>query len=90
MGIDLRRTKFNAKNGRRIDLIEKKHQGGGLTENETVELNELNEYVGNYVETRFPKDFLMLEEAEKRIARLKTKVTKKRKENGNPKSTKSV
>jgi hypothetical protein len=62
----MRRSKhFDAKNQRRVELIHKKHLGGGLTVEEDVELETLQKWVGDYVNKRHPIDFSVIEELER-------------------------
>lgn len=44
---------FNKLNERRYDLIDKKYNDGGLTEAENIELEELQEKAGEYLDEIF-------------------------------------
>lgn len=65
-------------NGRRCELIQRKHFGGGLTTEETVELEILQKAMGEYMQRACPRDGTLLEEQSKRLQELKRKPEAKR------------
>lgn len=57
--------KFEEKDSRRIDLIMKKHCHGGLTEEEILELSELNDWVTKEIYRVYPPNLESIRELEK-------------------------
>lgn len=49
------KKEYTVANNRRFDLIHKKHIGGGLTEEETVELADLQEKTLAYIDKLYPR-----------------------------------
>ena len=64
----------NAANRRRCELIDKDIMGGGLTEAEVVELADLTRRVDEYVEIVAPLPVEELEELERMIEELKSRL----------------
>lgn len=60
-------------NERRLDLIQKKYDGG-LTDAEAAELEKVKSRHSEYMATWFSRDHSVLDEASARIAELKAKV----------------
>ncbi|MBY0227785.1 MAG: hypothetical protein K2W96_00755 [Gemmataceae bacterium] len=65
---------FRAWNGRRLDLIEKKFDGAGLSEAEASELAVLQKRIEDWLDERRPSPFQrrMLEELERRADELES------------------
>lgn len=65
------------KNKRRITLIQKKYSDG-LTQEEIVELEKLEQEMSVYMEEHFPRSSEILDEMAERLAQLKEKIIEKR------------
>jgi hypothetical protein len=62
------KAEFEVKNARRHELIDKKYNGGGLTDEEGQELERLQKETGEYIDAIFPLPFEMIEKL-KELAR---------------------
>jgi hypothetical protein len=69
---------WRAKNGRRIRLIKKKYQGGGLDAKETADLSRLSTEVAEHVNHVAPRSTEALEEFEDYVSQLRVKAERKR------------
>jgi hypothetical protein len=63
------KQEFEAKNKRRLELIEKDLHRGGLSKEEEDELTHLEEVTDYYIDTIFPLPFAQLEEIKEAFRR---------------------
>jgi hypothetical protein len=69
---------WKAKNGRRIRLIKKKYRGGGITAQESAELERLTSEVSDHVKHVSPRSTEALDEFADFVSGLRAEVEKKR------------
>jgi hypothetical protein len=65
---------MRAKNGRRLDLVEKKHGGGGLTADEAEELAGLTAEVSAYMERHHPRSTEVIDEFAAWVKAMRAKI----------------
>jgi hypothetical protein len=70
---------FKRANGRRLDLIDRKHHGAGLTGDEAAELARLQAAVADYIARKFPRD---TGEIDEQAARIEAIIARRKGENG--------
>src|SRR5579872_6192888 len=63
------KNEFEAKNKRRLELINKDFDGGGLNKEEQEELTRLEEETDRYIDAVFPLPFHLLEEIKESFRR---------------------